>query len=165
MLDQPPLAPLGGEQTVSALSSVPGLVPRSQTQETEGNESDGAWVGGLDRGTASRNPLPRGDESGHIRLSLDYHGTVSEQLKHIVEEGALSAVSFALLCFRNNHFGLADVPVPQLSKSLDDLPPRQEADELVNFFFDKVNHLRYPIDSRLFRKCECCKDKNRWQRG
>lgn len=73
---------------------------RSETNETNDTNTESgeeAWVGGLDRGTASRNPLPRGDENGPIRLGLDYHGTVGEQLEHIVEEGASITVILILL--------------------------------------------------------------------
>lgn len=42
--------------------------------------------------------------------------------------------------------------IRQLRKALQDLPAKDHADKLVAFFFTKVNHIRYPIDERLFRQ-------------
>lgn len=100
------------------------------------------WLGGLDRGTAGRNPLPQTEV--RTPLSIDYHGTVGEQLDSIVDETGAITVS------------LPTEFVPeltrQLRKALQDLPAKETADKLVAFFFAKVNPIRYPIDERLFRQ-------------
>lgn len=35
-----------------------------------------------------------------------------------------------------------------------ELPNEQHANRLLEWFFTKFNHLRYPIDETVFRQCE-----------
>ncbi|WVR04770.1 hypothetical protein IAU60_001782 [Kwoniella sp. DSM 27419] len=96
-------------------------------------EGEDAAVGGLDRDTSTRNPLPQSMivTAGPVPRGLDYHGTPAEQLQKLFED-----------C------GVSPHKVPKL---LRDLPPRDLADQLVEWFFEKVNYVRYPIDRHLFR--------------
>ncbi|OCF45779.1 nuclear protein [Kwoniella heveanensis CBS 569] len=98
-----------------------------------GGETEDAVVGGLDRDTSSRNPLPQSMiiSSGPVPRGLDYHGTPAEQLQKLFED-----------C------GVSPHKVPKLLK---DLPPRHLTLRLVDWFFSKVNYVRYPIDEHLFR--------------
>ncbi|KLT39784.1 hypothetical protein CC85DRAFT_250611 [Cutaneotrichosporon oleaginosum] len=98
----------------------------------ESENGEDAWLGGLDRGTVSRNPLPQTDNQ--TPLGLDYHGSVREQLEDFVDESSAGTLIY------------------QLRRALQDLPAKDHADKLVAFFFTKVNHIRYPIDERLFRQ-------------
>jgi hypothetical protein len=83
-------------------------------------------------------------------LGLDHHGSVREQLENIVDEGGTVTVRL-----RQNKGGtIATELMQQLRRALQDLPAKDRADKLVTFFFTKVNHIRYPIDERLFRRGE-----------
>ncbi|BEJ12592.1 hypothetical protein CspHIS471_0210520 [Cutaneotrichosporon sp. HIS471] len=119
----PPAVHAKLELPVSASPATSGALGR---MESEG--ADDVWLGGLDRGTVSRNPLPQTET--RTPLGLDYHGSVREQLENIVDEGRTVT----------------------LQKALRDLPPKDSADRLVAFFFTKVNPIRYPIDEHLFRQ-------------
>jgi hypothetical protein len=35
-----------------------------------------------------------------------------------------------------------------------ELPPKHFADKIIDWFFSKLNYVRYPIDERSFRTCE-----------
>lgn len=41
----------------------------------------------------------------------------------------------------------------RVTEIIQDLPPKPFADRLIDWFFAKVNFVRYPIDERLFRNC------------
>lgn len=114
----------------------------------ESESGEDAWLGGLDRGTVSRNPLPQTE--ARTPLGLDYHGSVREQLENIVDEGGAVTVGLRL----NRGGTVTSELIQQLRKALQDLPAKDRADKLVTFFFTKVNHIRYPIDEHLFRQGE-----------
>jgi hypothetical protein len=42
----------------------------------------------------------------------------------------------------------------QLQELVQELPPKAFADKIIDWFFSKLNYVRYPIDERLFRQCE-----------
>ena len=44
--------------------------------------------------------------------------------------------------------------VQQIAELVQELPPKQFADRIVNSFFSGFNNVRYPIDEHLFRTCE-----------
>lgn len=67
-----------------ATSTVPG-------GRIESESGEDVWLGGLDRGTAGRNPLPQTEV--RTPLSIDYHGTVGEQFESIVDETGAITVS------------------------------------------------------------------------
>ncbi|BEI81893.1 hypothetical protein CcaverHIS002_0210530 [Cutaneotrichosporon cavernicola] len=119
----PPAVHAKLELPVSASPATSGALGRMESET-----ADDVWLGGLDRGTVSRNPLPQSET--RTPLGLDYHGSVREQLENIVDEGGTVT----------------------LRKALRDLPPKDSADKLVAFFFTKVNPIRYPIDEHLFRQ-------------
>ncbi|WVQ69466.1 uncharacterized protein L199_007684 [Kwoniella botswanensis] len=97
-----------------------------------GPESEDAVVGGLDRETGIRNPLPQSlHPSGPVPLGLDYHGTPAEQLSKLFNDCGLNPEKMTVL--------------------MKDLPPRDLAEKITQWFFDKVNYVRYPIDEHLFR--------------
>lgn len=41
----------------------------------------------------------------------------------------------------------------QVQELVQELPPKQFADRVINWYFRHLNVLRYPIDERLFRTC------------
>lgn len=47
-----------------------------------------------------------------------------------------------------------DELISQLAELVQELPPKQLADKIINWFFIKLNFARYPIDERSFRECE-----------
>ncbi|WRT64595.1 uncharacterized protein IL334_001528 [Kwoniella shivajii] len=97
-----------------------------------GPESEDAVVGGLDRETGIRNPLPQSlHPSGPVPLNLDYHGTPAEQLSKLFNDCGINPEKMTTL--------------------MRDLPPRDLADKIIQWYFEKVNYVRYPIDQHLFR--------------
>ncbi|WWC59664.1 uncharacterized protein I303_102226 [Kwoniella dejecticola CBS 10117] len=100
--------------------------------EDNGPGSEDAVVGGLDRETGVRNPLPQSlHDTGPVPLGLDYHGTPAEQLSKLFNDCGLNPA--------------------KMTKLLKDLPPRDLAEKITQWFFEKVNYVRYPIDEHLFR--------------
>lgn len=101
--------------------------------EGEGEGDDGG-VDGLDRATSGRNPLPQSmmHPSQPVSRGLDYHGTPAESLQRLFEDSGL-----------NPH---------KVSELLKDLPERSLADKLVDWFFEKFNFVRYPIDDHAFKR-------------
>ncbi|ODN79510.1 hypothetical protein L202_03476 [Cryptococcus amylolentus CBS 6039] len=98
------------------------------------SEGEDGGVGGLDRATSSRNPLPQSmmHSSQPVYRGLDYHGTPGEQLQKL--------------------FGDCGVSPEKVSDLMKDLPAKDFADALVDWFFQKFNFVRYPIDDHAFRK-------------
>lgn len=39
---------------------------------------------------------------------------------------------------------------------MQELPPKHFADKIIDWFFSKLNYVRYPIDERSFRSCKRC---------
>ncbi|WWC86725.1 uncharacterized protein L201_001603 [Kwoniella dendrophila CBS 6074] len=112
-------------------SSTQSRMERSVEWEN-GPDSEDAVVGGLDRETGSRNPLPQSlHASGPVPLGLDYHGTPAEQLSKLFNDCGLNPEKMTTL--------------------MKDLPPRDLAEKITQWFFEKVNYVRYPIDRHLFR--------------
>lgn len=72
------------------------------------------------------------ESSEPVPLGLDYHGTPAEQLQNLFHECGVSP--------------------DKLQELMQDLPPVDFARSLVDWFFEKFNHVRYPIDELLFRK-------------
>lgn len=46
---------------------------------------------------------------------------------------------------------LTGVKVQEL---VQELPPKHFADKIIDWFFSKLNYVRYPIDERSFRSCQ-----------
>ena len=44
-----------------------------------------------------------------------------------------------------------DALTDQVQEIVQELPPKPFADRVINWFFSKLNYIRYPIDERLFR--------------
>lgn len=74
------------------------------------------------------------ESSEPVPLGLDYHGTPAEQLQKLFHDCGVSP--------------------DKLQELMQELPPVDFARRLVDWFFDKFNHVRYPIDELLFRKGE-----------
>ncbi|WOO77154.1 putative transcriptional regulatory protein [Vanrija pseudolonga] len=88
-----------------------------------------AYLRDVDQQAGARNPHPQFSER-KVDLKLNDHGSFREQLAQITEEGAYAT----------------------LQKFVQNLPDREAADRMIDFFFRKVNYVRYPIDERFFRK-------------
>lgn len=67
-----------------------------------------------------------------VPLILDYHGTPAEQLQRLFKD-----------CGVSPH---------KVQDLMAELPPRSDADGLIDWFFTKINYIRYPISEHLFRK-------------
>ncbi|WVQ79880.1 hypothetical protein IAT38_001980 [Cryptococcus sp. DSM 104549] len=91
-------------------------------------------VGGLDRATSGRNPLPQSmmQGAGPMPLAANYHGTPAEQLQKLFRD-----------C------GVSPGKVTELMR---ELPNREFAGHLIDWFFQKFNFVRYPIDEYLFKQ-------------
>ncbi|ORY20832.1 hypothetical protein BCR39DRAFT_554723 [Naematelia encephala] len=106
---------------------------RDGTHELAENAREDA-VFGLDRDTSIRNPLPQSmiRSTGPVPRGLDYHGTPAEQLQRLFED-----------CGVSPH---------KVQNLIQDLPAKSFADDLIAWFFSKINYVRYPIDEHLFRQ-------------
>ena len=86
----------------------------------------------------STQPVPRG---------LDSHGSPAEQLQKLFGDCGLQPQKVRLPlyseCFELMH---------QIRDLVNDLPPFSSASRLVDWFFEKFNFVRYPIDEVLFRQ-------------
>lgn len=103
-------------------------------------------VGRLDVDTAGRNPLPQSMiRSTHdVPRGLDYHGSPAEQLQKLFLDCGVQPQKVRLFApFK------ADSQIRDL---VDDLPRYDIATKLVDWFFAKINFVRYPIDEKLFRQ-------------
>lgn len=67
-----------------------------------------------------------------VPLGLDYHGTPAEQLQRLFTD-----------CGVSPH---------KIQDLIAELPPRSDANDLIDWFFTKINHVRYPISEFLFRQ-------------
>ncbi|WWD21666.1 hypothetical protein CI109_106152 [Kwoniella shandongensis] len=107
---------------------------RSPEWGGESAEGDDVGVGGLDRDTSGRNPLPQSmiHASQPVPLGLDYHGTPAEQLQKLFQD-----------CGVSPH---------KVTNLMRDLPPHDFASRLVEWYFQKCNYVRYPIDEFLFKQ-------------
>ncbi|WVN89314.1 uncharacterized protein L203_104536 [Cryptococcus depauperatus CBS 7841] len=97
-------------------------------------DGDDVAVGGLDRATSGRNPLPQSmmHSSQPVSLGLNYHGTPAEQLQKFFEDCGVSP--------------------SKVTSLMEDLPQQEFANKLVDWFFEKFNFVRYPIDEHSFRQ-------------
>ncbi|WWC59894.1 uncharacterized protein I303_102456 [Kwoniella dejecticola CBS 10117] len=84
------------------------------------------WLGELEGG------LPETmNVNDKVKMKLDIHGTPAENLQRLITDCGVSPHKVAEL--------------------LQELPPKHFADRVVDWFFDKLNFVRYPIDERSFR--------------
>ncbi|WVQ83484.1 hypothetical protein IAT38_005625 [Cryptococcus sp. DSM 104549] len=84
------------------------------------------WLGEIDGG------LPETmDFNEKIKMKLDIHGTPAENLQRLITDCGVSPHKIAEL--------------------VQELPPKHFADRIIDWFFHKLNFIRYPIDERLFR--------------
>jgi len=110
---------------------------------------------GLDVATSERNPMPQTvcrlhrDENaadqvqlsrpiGAVSLQLDEHGPPREQLQKLFRESGISPTSVTAM--------------------MRDLPDKDMATDLVDWYFNKINYVRYPISKNLFMQCRCVGD-------
>ncbi|KAL1413444.1 hypothetical protein Q8F55_001211 [Vanrija albida] len=116
-------------------ASLPSLVPKTEpgvlvdADEIPSGGNQDAYIRDVDQQAGARNPQPQFG-GRKVDLKLNDHGSFREQLAQITEEGEYAT----------------------LQKFIQNLPEREYADRLVDFFFKKINYVRYPIDERLFRK-------------
>lgn len=66
-----------------------------------------------------------------VKMKLDIHGTPAENLQRLITDCGVSPHKIAEL--------------------VQELPPKPFADRIIDWFFAKLNFIRYPIDERLFR--------------
>ncbi|WVQ94574.1 hypothetical protein IAU59_001654 [Kwoniella sp. CBS 9459] len=84
------------------------------------------WLGELEGG------LPETmDINDKVKMKLDIHGTPAENLQRLITDCGVSPHKVAEL--------------------VQELPPKHFADRIVDWFFAKLNFVRYPIDERSFR--------------
>ncbi|WVF67048.1 hypothetical protein IAT40_001791 [Kwoniella sp. CBS 6097] len=84
------------------------------------------WLGELEGG------LPETmDINDKVKMKLDIHGTPAENLQRLITDCGVSPHKVAEL--------------------VQELPPKHFADRIVDWFFSKLNFVRYPIDERSFR--------------
>ena len=69
---------------------------------------------------------------GAISLGIDTHGTPAEQLEKLFRDCGVSP--------------------DKVHELIRELPNEEHANRLLDWFFSKVNYVRYPIDEHLFRK-------------
>ena len=70
----------------------------------------------------------------NVNINVDTHGTPAENLQRLITE-----------CGVSPH---------KVQELVQELPPKQFADRLINWYFNHLNVVRYPIDERLFRGCK-----------
>lgn len=84
------------------------------------------WLGEIDGG------LPENMELNEkVKMKLDIHGTPAENLQRLITDCGVSPHKIAEL--------------------VQELPPKPFADRIIDWFFAKLNFIRYPIDERMFR--------------
>ncbi|WVN87249.1 uncharacterized protein L203_102426 [Cryptococcus depauperatus CBS 7841] len=84
------------------------------------------WLGEIDGG------LPESMEINEkVKMKLDIHGTPAENLQRLITDCGVSPHKIAEL--------------------VQELPPKPFADKIIDWFFAKLNFIRYPIDEKLFR--------------
>ncbi|KAK4688108.1 hypothetical protein P7C73_g1993, partial [Tremellales sp. Uapishka_1] len=66
-----------------------------------------------------------------ITIMVDAHGTPAERLQRLITD-----------CGVSPH---------KLAELVQELPPKPFADRIIDYFFSKLNIVRYPIDERMFR--------------
>ncbi|KLT39360.1 hypothetical protein CC85DRAFT_265546 [Cutaneotrichosporon oleaginosum] len=102
-----------------------------ETMERGGSAEDEArvgkgWLGELEGG------VPEGmriDEN--ITMRMDVHGTPAENLQQLIRD-----------CGVSPH---------KVQELIQELPPKPFADRVIDWYFQHLNLVRYPIDERLFR--------------
>ncbi|BEJ11219.1 hypothetical protein CspHIS471_0106410 [Cutaneotrichosporon sp. HIS471] len=98
---------------------------RGGTADEEARVGKG-WLGELEGG------VPEGmriDEN--ITMRLDVHGTPAENLQQLIRD-----------CGVSPH---------KVQELIQELPPKPFADRVIDWYFQHLNLVRYPIDERLFR--------------
>jgi hypothetical protein len=107
-------------------------------------------VGRLDSDTAGRNPLPQSmiRSTQPVPRGLDSHGSPAEQLQKLFHDCGLQPQKVGHASSRATDLRLID----QIQDLVNDLPPFPLASRLVDWFFEKFNFVRYPIDETLFRQ-------------
>nr|XP_031857365.1 uncharacterized protein CI109_007229 [Kwoniella shandongensis]KAA5524437.1 hypothetical protein CI109_007229 [Kwoniella shandongensis] len=100
----------------------PGEVERGGSSDDDGLARVGkGWLGEIEGGLPETMNI-----NDKIKMKLDIHGTPAENLQRLITD-----------C------GVAEL--------VQELPPKHFADRIVDWFFSKLNYVRYPIDERLFR--------------
>ncbi|ODN87089.1 hypothetical protein L198_07091 [Cryptococcus wingfieldii CBS 7118] len=105
----------------------PNLLERGASSDDDGLARVGkGWLGEIDGG------LPENmDTDEKVKMKLDIHGTPAENLQRLITDCGVSPHKIAEL--------------------VQELPPKPFADKIIDWFFEKLNFIRYPIDERLFR--------------
>ncbi|ORY27664.1 fungal-specific transcription factor domain-domain-containing protein [Naematelia encephala] len=98
---------------------------REGSTHTEDHMGKG-WLGDLEGG------VPQNlDANERVNIQVDFHGTPAENLQRLITDCGVSPHKVAEL--------------------VQELPPKAFADRILDWFFAKINYIRYPIDERLFR--------------
>ncbi|GMK54408.1 hypothetical protein CspeluHIS016_0109940 [Cutaneotrichosporon spelunceum] len=119
-------------RTAMGLNEPQSIPPEDiETMERGGSADEEArvgkgWLGELEGG------VPEGmriDEN--ITMRLDVHGTPAENLQQLIRD-----------CGVSPH---------KVQELIQELPPKPFADRVIDWYFQHLNLVRYPIDERLFR--------------
>lgn len=107
-------------------------------------------VGLLDSDTAGRNPLPQSmiHSTEPVPRGLDSHGSPAEQLQKLFHDCGLQPQKVSPTL----RYRVVTKLMEQIRDLVNDLPPFPLASRLVDWFFEKFNFVRYPIDEVLFRQ-------------
>ncbi|EIW71030.1 hypothetical protein TREMEDRAFT_27559 [Tremella mesenterica DSM 1558] len=98
-------------------------------RETEGREG-GVTATDIDRDTIIRNPLPQSMVESNVPLGLDYHGTPAERMTRLFQD--------------------CGVNPSELQRLVSELPGPGLRHQLTEWFFRKINFVRYPISQENF---------------
>ncbi|OCF43421.1 hypothetical protein I317_02721 [Kwoniella heveanensis CBS 569] len=123
---------LPGPSGSRATTDAPESSNRAEADRGGSADEDGlakvgkGWLGELEGG------LPETmDINDKVKMKLDIHGTPAENLQRLITDCGVSPHKVAEL--------------------VQELPPKHFADRIVDWFFAKLNFVRYPIDERSFR--------------
>ncbi|WVR04131.1 hypothetical protein IAU60_001130 [Kwoniella sp. DSM 27419] len=105
---------------------------RGEAEPGASSDEDGlakigkGWLGELEGGLPETMSV-----NDKVKMKLDIHGTPAENLQRLITDCGVSPHKVAEL--------------------VQELPPKHFADRIVDWFFHKLNFVRYPIDERSFR--------------
>ncbi|KAK8861265.1 hypothetical protein IAR55_002084 [Kwoniella newhampshirensis] len=115
-----------GDQSVSHTQDQ-GEVEKGGSSDEDGLARVGkGWLGEIEGGLPETMNI-----NDKVKMKLDIHGTPAENLQRLITDCGVSPHKVAEL--------------------VQELPPKHFADRIVDWFFSKLNYVRYPIDERLFR--------------
>ncbi|OCF78216.1 hypothetical protein I204_00153 [Kwoniella mangroviensis CBS 8886] len=119
--------PSGSRPTPNGFEGNQAELERGASSDEDGLAKVGkGWLGELEGGLPETMNI-----NDKVKMKLDIHGTPAENLQRLITDCGVSPHKVAEL--------------------VQELPPKHFADRIVDWFFDKLNFVRYPIDERSFR--------------